>query len=90
VSAGNFADDVHAFVRFADDERLIIVTSYNPAEKIVKIQIPKAIAEELDMNPSGSYIARDILWKDVEVGFDSNFSFEVKLKPYSSFIFKIK
>jgi glycosidase len=90
VAAGNFTSDVHAFVRFADDERLIIVTSYNVVEKTVKVQIPKAIAEELDMTAAGSYIARDILWKDAEVGFDGNFTFELKLKPYSSFIFKIK
>jgi hypothetical protein len=42
----------------------------------------------MDLNEA--FIARDMLWREAEVGFDKNLTFELKLKPYSSFIFKIK
>ncbi|RAW00253.1 alpha-amylase family protein [Pseudochryseolinea flava] len=90
VANGNFGNDVHAFVRFADEERLIVVTSYNVAEQAVKVQLPRDLVEELGMSSSGAYSAKDILANNVEVTFDNNLTFEVKLKPNSAFIFRIK
>jgi glycosidase len=90
ISAGNFTDKVHAFVRFQDTEKLLIVTSYNDKDIMAKIQIPKGVAEKMGLDPTGDYIARDMLWREAEVGFDKALTFEMKLKPYSSFIFKIK
>jgi glycosidase len=90
ISAGNFGGDVHAFVRFEGEERLLIVTTFNAAVKTIKVNIPEAVATEMGLEATGTYIARDLLWKDVEVGFDKSFTFELKIKPYSSFIFKIK
>jgi glycosidase len=88
--AGNFGADVNAFVRFEGEERLLIVTSFNAVGKTIRVQLPKEIAVEMGLDLSGSYIARDLLWREVEVGFDKDFTFELTLKPYSSFIFKIK
>ena len=90
ISAGNFTEKVHAFVRYHDTEKLLIVTSYNNKDVIAKIQIPKDVAEKMALDPAADYIARDMLWREAEVGFDKNLTFELKLKPYSSFIFKIK
>ncbi len=90
ISAGNFTEKVHAFVRYHDTEKLLIVTSYNTEDAVAKIQIPKDVAEKMALDPAADYIARDMLWREAEVGFDKNLAFELKLKPYSSFIFKIK
>jgi glycosidase len=90
IAAGNFTDQVHAFLRFSGEERLLILTSYNAAEQVVKVQIPREAFQQAGLDPAGSYIARDLLWREAEVGFDQNLTFELKLKPYSSFIFKIK
>jgi hypothetical protein len=90
IAAGNFTDKVHAFVRFQDTEKLLIVTSYNDKDMMAKVQIPKDVAEKMGLDPTGDYIARDMLWREAEVGFDKKLTFEIKLKPYSSFIFKIK
>lgn len=87
---GFFGPDVSAFVRFDGDERLLIVTSFNAVAKTIRLQIPKAIVEEMGLDPVGTYIARDLLWKETEIGFDKDFTTELALKPYSSFIFKIK
>jgi glycosidase len=87
---GNFNDKVHAFLRFRDNEKLLIITSYNDKEQSVKIQIPQDDAVKIGLDVNETYIARDLLWREAEVGFDRNLTFELKLKPYSSFIFKIK
>ncbi|MBA4054339.1 MAG: alpha-amylase [Marivirga sp.] len=90
IKAGNFNDKVHAFLRYAGEERLLIVTSFNAVDQVIKVQIPKEAMTHLMLDPAGVYIARDLLWREAEVGFNSNFSFELKCKPYSSYIFKIK
>jgi glycosidase len=90
ISQGNFNDKVHAFVRYAENERLIVVTSFNNADQKARIQLPEAVVQQIGLDANGSYIARDLLWREAEVGFDKNFSFELTLKPFSSYIFKIK
>jgi glycosidase len=90
ISQNNFDHKVHAFVRFRDSERLLIVNSFNDKDQVVKIRIPEQAASQMNLDPTETYIARDLLWREAEVGLDKNFMFEIKLKPYSSYIFKIK
>jgi glycosidase len=90
IRIGNFGEDVHAFVRYEGEERLLVLTSYNAVPKTIRVNLPQDVVQAMGLDPTGSYIARDLLWKDVEVGFDKSFTFELKLKPNSSFIFKIK
>lgn len=90
IEAGNFNERVHAFLRFYDDERLLIVNSFNDKELNVKVQIPNGSFVQMGLDVNEVYIARDLIWREIEIGFDKNLSFDLRLKPYSSFIFKIK
>jgi len=90
MKLGNFNGRVHAFLRYAGEERLLIVTSFNAVDQDIKVQLSKEAISKLSLNPAGSYIARDLLWREAEVGFNTDFLFELKCKPYSSYIFKIK
>ena len=90
VEAGNFNEQVHAFLRFHENERLLIVNSFNDKEQNVKVQIPRDAFIQMGLDVNELYIARDLIWREVEVGFDKNLTFDLRLKPYSSFIFKIK
>ena len=90
VSKANFSDDVHAFLRFSEGERLLILNSFNDAPRDITVQIPPECVRQMNLDPNTTYIARDMLWREVEVGFNDSLSFALKLKPYSSFIFKIK
>lgn len=90
INVGNFDNKVHAFVRFSDTEKLLIVTSFNSKDQMSKIQIPQNVAFSMGLDPKQDYIARDLLWRETEVGFDKTMTFDLKFKPYSSFIFKIK
>lgn len=89
-TVGNFGDKVHAFVRYAGEERLLIVTTFNAQPMTIKIQIPQNIVADMGLEATGTYIARDLLWREAEVGFSKDFTFELTCKPFSSFIFKIK
>ena len=90
IEKGNFSNRIHAFLRYADDDKLLIVSGFNSDVEDVRIEIPKDQVIKMGLDPTDVYIARDLIWKEVEVGFDENFSFELKMKPYSCFIFKIK
>lgn len=90
VASGNFDHHVHAFVRYKDNERLLILTSYNDTDKTVRVQIPAEVAAQMGLSESEDYIARDLLFREAEVGIGKDRAFEIKLKPYSAFIFKIK
>lgn len=90
ISKGNFSDDVHAFLRFSENERLLIVNSFNEAPRDIVVQIPAELYKEMGLDAGAAYIARDMLWREIEVGFSDSLSFALKVKPYSSFIFKIK
>lgn len=90
IGAGNFDDKVCAYIRYAGEERLLILASFNAANKNIKVQIPKEVITKLSLDAAGVYIARDLLWREAEVGFNKDFLFELTCKPYSSYIFKIK
>ena len=90
INAGNFNDKVHAFMRFAGQERLLVLTTFNDKDQTIKVQIPKDVISKLSLDPSEIYIARDLLWREAEVGLNKEFLFELNCKPYSSYIFKLK
>ncbi|MDH4091721.1 MAG: alpha-amylase family protein [Cyclobacteriaceae bacterium] len=90
INAGNFSEKIHAFLRYSGEERLLMVTNFSQVNQDIKVQIPKEAVSALSLDPNGIYIARDLLWREVEVGLSKDFMFEMKCKPYSSFIFKIK
>jgi glycosidase len=86
----HFSEEVHAFLRVYNNEKLLIITSFNNDVQHIKVQIPPAVVERLAFDAHENYIARDLLWREMEIGFDKNLAFQLQLKPYSSFIFKIK
>jgi len=90
IEAGYFTPQVHAFLRFFEDERLLIINSFNEKTVSVKVQIPREAFTQMGLDLTGVYIARDMIWRQVEVAFDKDLMFELTLNPNSSFIFKIK
>jgi hypothetical protein len=66
------------------------VNGFNSDDQTIHIQIPGDIADKIGLEKGTAYIARDLIWREMEVGFDDKWRFELRMKPYSSFIFKIK
>ncbi|HYF68492.1 MAG TPA: alpha-amylase family protein [Ohtaekwangia sp.] len=90
INAGNINGKVSAYIRFSGTERLLIINSFNDTEQEAKITIPSDAMVKMGLNPTEVYIARDLLWRELEVGLDKELSIALKLKPYSSYILKIK
>jgi glycosidase len=90
ITAGNFDNKVCAYLRYAAEEKFLVVASFNATPQNIKVQIPSDAIRQIGLDPSGQYIARDLLWRETEVGLSGDFSFGLSLKPYSAFIFKIK
>jgi glycosidase len=89
-AAGNFGRDVHAFIRHHEEEKLLVITSFNDKPKSVKVQLsPEAIAA-LGLGAPENFIVRDMLWREVEAGFDKDYAFTLNLKPYSALVLKFK
>ncbi|MCK6617924.1 MAG: alpha-amylase family protein [Cyclobacteriaceae bacterium] len=83
-------DDIHAFVRWHDDERLLIVSSFRSKPADVTITIPEVVAAQMGLQKGNAYVARDILWREIETGIDENLSVRVRLNAYGALILKIK
>lgn len=90
ISSGNFPAQVHAFLRYHEDERLLIVNNFAGKAVDIKVAIPRELYLKMGLRDDRVYIARDMLWRGVEVGFDKDRSFSLHLAPNSCFILKIK
>ncbi len=90
IAAGNIDGKVSAFVRFEGTEKLLIVNSFDDKDQIIKLQIPADVVTRMGFDTNADYIARDLLWREAELGVSKDFTIEMKLKPYSSFVLKIK
>src|SRR5690606_18353175 len=90
VEHGNMPPQMHAFLRVSADERMLVVNGFNAEDQVIHVQIPPDVASQIGFEEEVAYIARDLIWREVEIGFDENWRFELRMKPYSCFIFKIK
>jgi glycosidase len=90
VHLKNTSDKIHSFARVAGEERLVIVSGFNTQPEHVRIQLSKEAVDKLMLKPGQDYIGHDMLRSSTDVGLDKNYTFELDVPPFSSFIFKIK
>jgi len=90
ATSKNISDKVHVFVRGKEEERLIIVSGFNTKMEHINVQLSEDAIRELKLQAGTTYIGRDLLRSGAEIGLSSNYTFELDLPPFSSFIFKIK
>ncbi|NBW36752.1 MAG: alpha-amylase [Cytophagia bacterium] len=89
IQKANFGEDVHAFVRYTDTEKLLIINSFNDVPAKVKVELPKEIFEALQLDPENKIKLQDVLWGTQQLEIEAG-AFELMLKPYSTFIFKMQ
>jgi len=90
LSQGNIPHNVHAFARVHDQEKLVVLSSFNDKPLRVKIKLSDEVVQAFELNNESDYVGHDMLRSGVDVGIDKSRSFEADIPPYSSFIFKIK
>lgn len=90
VASGNCTDHHVLFGRTFGTEKLIIVAGFGTKLERIKVKLTDEAINKMGLDPKGQYIARDLLRSGTDVGFDSQFQFEIDVPPYSVFILKVK
>jgi glycosidase len=89
IALRNIPDAVSTYCRFRGEEKLLVVASFSTKTEHIKIEIPPAVATQLQLHPNANYIARDLLSSGLELGMQ-NLVLEADIGPYSAHILKIK
>lgn len=88
-----YNDKVLSFVRWSDDERLIIISNFNPDHTYgFELQLPKDLVQKLKLE-DGNYQVEDQLYKTYKSTLkveNGKAQVRVDIKPLESFILKIK
>jgi glycosidase len=89
IAAGNFTNDVHAFIRFYDTEQLLIVTNFGRGDKTIRISISDEAAAKIGMASTSSISAKDLLWGEYEITLEQ-LTTTLTIPANGAFIFKIQ
>lgn len=93
VSGGYFdltvSDDVHAFVRYAGSEKLLIVSNFDSKVKPVKLVIPENVVAALQLKADKNYKLHDVLWKNSDQVL-TGLTLSMNLPAYSAYVFTIE
>lgn len=93
VSGGYFdltvSDDVHAFIRYAGSEKLLIVSNFDSKVKPVKLVIPETVVAALQLKADKNYKLHDVLWKNSDQVL-TGLTLSMNLPAYSAYVFTIE
>jgi glycosidase len=90
IDAGNFGEDVHAFIRATSAQQLVIVSNFGDKANDIKVAIPQQVAAGLQLSNDGNFSAKDILWStQQEIKFSGNTA-SLTMPAFSSYIFFIQ
>jgi transcriptional regulator of heat shock response len=87
---GNMSAFVHAFARYHQEEKLIIVSNFDSKMEAVKVEIPKELANEIGLSEGTAYVGRDLLRSGAEIGINEKLTMSMEIPAFSSYILKIK
>jgi glycosidase len=87
ISSGNFDGKVAAYVRYTSDERVLVVCSFDAAEKKVRLVLPKELLDKAGIG-SGPRTLNDLLPNAVTAELKDGAT-ELTLKPFGAYIFRI-
>jgi glycosidase len=90
VAIGNCSTRHVVFARTADEERLIVIASFEPSLTHIKVKVPDAAAQRMGLVKGTDYLGRDLLRSGTDVGLNADLEFEVDVPAFSGLILKIK
>lgn len=89
IRSENFGEDVHAFIRASETEKLLIVSNFGSRNRNIKVGIPAETVSKLKLDAAKIYTAVDLLWNEKEITIE-NSVVSIELPPFSAYIFKIR
>ena len=85
-----YNDKVLSFVRWSDDEKLIIISNFNADNTYgFELQLPEDLVQKLELK-DGEYEVKDQLYKTYLKVENGKAQVRIDIKPLESFILKIK
>ncbi len=88
IKAGNFDSRVAAYIRYTDEEKLIVVANFHETERTLAITIPADIAGITGIPDGESLRLADLLNSEITTNLN-NLSMNITLGPYSASIFRL-
>ena len=89
ITAGNFGGKISAFMRYTENEKLLIVTSFASTDINARIAITEEAATLARLSKDDTYQLTDLLHPEVSIEL-KELVLTATLKPYSAHIFQIK
>lgn len=86
----NFSNRYVAYVRYASEDKLLVIASFNTALETIKVSIPPDIAKQMNLDAGTAYTGRDLIGSGIEVGFPSNVESSFEMPPFTAVVLKIK
>jgi glycosidase len=86
----HISDRIVTYLRFAGEEKLLVVAGFNSKLEPVKVTIPKEIALKAGLRLDVAYTGRDLLGSGLDVGFPENLTCSFELPPFTALVIKIK
>lgn len=83
------AHRIHAFLRYYNDERLLIVAGFNDHELKISVRIPPEAVDAMGMDQSKGWQVRDMLRNTINVKLDKNLSYDLIISPFNCFVFRL-
>ena len=90
VGLKNCSDRIVSYARVNAAEKLVILSSFNVKPEHVKISLTSEVVAAMGFVATEQYIGRDLLRSGADIGLSPDYSFELDIPPFSSFILKIK
>ena len=82
-------DEVHAFTRWFNDHKLLIISSFSSKAMDITISIPEPVALAMQLEQGKPHVVRDVLWRHMEDKHIEDLSIRIRLDPFSAVIFEI-
>jgi len=90
IGIKNVSHRIISYARVNDNEKIIVVAGFNDKPEHIKVQLTNDVIREFKIKSTDELVGRDLLRSGSDIGFAADYTFELDVPPFSSFIFKIK
>lgn len=82
------ADRAYAFLRYTDNQKIMVVANFTSAEKTVKVQVPAEAIQAAKLSKTGK--AKDLLFGNVAVDYNLEEGVELTLPAFGAVVLELK
>lgn len=88
IEAGNIPETCHAFIRFTDEQILLVLSGFNSKPQEIRIELSDDQAQKVGLSPKKDFKLSDMLGGELSIKMN-DLQAELELPAYTSYIFRI-